>query len=129
VSPVKYELGFYIPEYRVFRSHRRENLHILHDCIMFISWALRHSSTTFRQIFPVRIFVHGWNFNLATRHKCSRFLHSFHALGIVTLLQQELTLTVAKGTALTSVPLRSNKEERDYVEDNRDRRLAPYGFL
>jgi hypothetical protein len=26
VSPVKYELGFYIPEDDIFHSHRRENL-------------------------------------------------------------------------------------------------------
>jgi hypothetical protein len=26
VSPVKYELGFYIPEDGIFHSHRRENL-------------------------------------------------------------------------------------------------------
>jgi hypothetical protein len=26
VSPVKYELGFYIPEDAIFHSHRRENL-------------------------------------------------------------------------------------------------------
>jgi hypothetical protein len=26
VSPVKYELGFYIPEDDILRSHRRENL-------------------------------------------------------------------------------------------------------
>jgi hypothetical protein len=31
VSPVKYELGFYIPEDDILHSHRRENLksHIL----------------------------------------------------------------------------------------------------
>jgi hypothetical protein len=26
VSPVRYELGFYIPEDAILRSHRRENL-------------------------------------------------------------------------------------------------------
>jgi hypothetical protein len=26
VSPVRYELGFYIPEYDILHSHRRENL-------------------------------------------------------------------------------------------------------
>jgi hypothetical protein len=26
MSPVKYELGFYIPEYGILHSHRRENL-------------------------------------------------------------------------------------------------------
>jgi hypothetical protein len=26
VSPVKYELGFYIPEVAILHSHRRENL-------------------------------------------------------------------------------------------------------
>jgi hypothetical protein len=26
VSPVKYELGIYIPEYAILHSHRRENL-------------------------------------------------------------------------------------------------------
>jgi hypothetical protein len=26
LSPVRYELGFYIPEYSIFRSNRRENL-------------------------------------------------------------------------------------------------------
>jgi hypothetical protein len=26
VSPVRYELGFYIPEDDIFHSHRRENL-------------------------------------------------------------------------------------------------------
>jgi hypothetical protein len=26
MSPVKYELGFYIPEDGILRSHRRENL-------------------------------------------------------------------------------------------------------
>jgi hypothetical protein len=30
VSPVRYELGFYIPEDDILRSHRREKLHILH---------------------------------------------------------------------------------------------------
>jgi hypothetical protein len=34
VSPVKYELGFYIPEDGILHSHRRENLnsHILSCC-------------------------------------------------------------------------------------------------
>jgi hypothetical protein len=29
VSPVKYELGFYIPEDDILHSHRRENLKLL----------------------------------------------------------------------------------------------------
>jgi hypothetical protein len=31
MSPVKYELGFYIPEDDILPSHRRENLKLLSD--------------------------------------------------------------------------------------------------
>jgi hypothetical protein len=34
VSPVKYELGFYIPEDGILHSHRREKTQILHG----INW-------------------------------------------------------------------------------------------
>jgi hypothetical protein len=42
VSPLKYELGFYIPEYDILHSHRRENLKsyfsdILVPIVVFIS--------------------------------------------------------------------------------------------
>jgi hypothetical protein len=37
VSPVKYELGFYIPEGSILRSHRRENLKFY---IALTDWAL-----------------------------------------------------------------------------------------
>jgi hypothetical protein len=33
MSPVKYELGFYIPEDRILHSHRRENLKSFTDLI------------------------------------------------------------------------------------------------
>jgi hypothetical protein len=39
VSPVKYELGFYIPEDEILHSHRREKLHsyfvIIYSFILF----------------------------------------------------------------------------------------------
>jgi hypothetical protein len=38
VSPVKYELGFYIPEDDIFHSHHRENLKFY---IASTSWALQ----------------------------------------------------------------------------------------
>jgi hypothetical protein len=37
VSPVKYELGFYIPEDAILHSHRRENLK---SYIALTGWAL-----------------------------------------------------------------------------------------
>jgi hypothetical protein len=37
VSPVKYELGFYIPEDDILHSHRRENLK---SFIALTGWAL-----------------------------------------------------------------------------------------
>jgi hypothetical protein len=38
VSPVKYDLGFYIPEDDILHSHRRENLK---SYIALTSWALQ----------------------------------------------------------------------------------------
>jgi hypothetical protein len=35
VSPVKYELGFYIPEDDILHSYRRENLVLSFICIVF----------------------------------------------------------------------------------------------
>jgi hypothetical protein len=35
VSPVRYELGFYIPEYDIIHSHRRENLKSYRDYLSF----------------------------------------------------------------------------------------------
>jgi hypothetical protein len=37
VSPVRYELGFYIPEDGILHSHRREKLE---SYIVLIGWAL-----------------------------------------------------------------------------------------
>jgi hypothetical protein len=37
VSPVKYELGFYIPEDEILHSHCRENLK---SCIALTGWTL-----------------------------------------------------------------------------------------
>jgi hypothetical protein len=47
VSPVGYELGFYIPGDDIFRSHRRENLK---SYIALIGWALygRHNLCSVR---------------------------------------------------------------------------------
>jgi hypothetical protein len=36
VSPVKYELGFYIPEDDILHSHRRENLKCYEGCFVVI---------------------------------------------------------------------------------------------
>jgi hypothetical protein len=36
VSPVKYELGFYIPEDDILHSHRRENLKSCYRSVMFM---------------------------------------------------------------------------------------------
>jgi hypothetical protein len=36
VSPVKYELGFYIPEGDILHSHRRENLKSYVPVLMFL---------------------------------------------------------------------------------------------
>jgi hypothetical protein len=47
VSPVKYELGFYIPESDIFHSHRRENLK---SYIALTGWALKQR----RNVSPVR---------------------------------------------------------------------------
>jgi hypothetical protein len=47
VSPVKYEVGFYIPEDDILHSHRRENLK---SYIELIGWALSRR----RSVFPVR---------------------------------------------------------------------------
>jgi hypothetical protein len=47
VSPVKYELGFYIPEEDILLSHRRENLK---SYIALTSWALKGRPN----VFPVR---------------------------------------------------------------------------
>jgi hypothetical protein len=40
VSPVKYEMGFYIPEDDILHSHRRENLKSYINCV----WGLNCSS-------------------------------------------------------------------------------------
>jgi hypothetical protein len=37
VSPVRYEVGFYIPEDDILQSHRRENLK---SCIALTDWTL-----------------------------------------------------------------------------------------
>jgi FtsZ-interacting cell division protein ZipA len=47
VSPVKYELGFCIPEDNIFHRHRRENLK---SYITFTGWALRRR----RNVSPVK---------------------------------------------------------------------------
>jgi hypothetical protein len=47
VSPARYELGFYIPEDGILRSHRRENLKS-HTALS--GWALYHR----RNVSPVR---------------------------------------------------------------------------
>jgi hypothetical protein len=47
VSPVKYELGFYIPEDDIHHSHRRENLK---SCIALTGWTLQRR----RNVSPVR---------------------------------------------------------------------------
>jgi hypothetical protein len=48
VSPVKYELGFYIPEDEILHSHSRENLKILHIIILLFftltQWIQLHSN-------------------------------------------------------------------------------------
>jgi hypothetical protein len=41
VSPVRYELGFYIPEDDILHSHRRGNLR---SYIALTGWALRNES-------------------------------------------------------------------------------------
>jgi hypothetical protein len=40
VSPVKYEMGFYIPEDDILHSHRRENLksYIESRLLLLLSW-------------------------------------------------------------------------------------------
>jgi hypothetical protein len=43
VSPVKYELGFYIPEDGILHSHRRETLKPYIDCLLLIVQNLRLS--------------------------------------------------------------------------------------
>jgi hypothetical protein len=45
VSPVKYELGFYIPEYAILYSHRRENLKS-YIVLLFLRGVLRLLVTT-----------------------------------------------------------------------------------
>jgi hypothetical protein len=47
VSPVKYELGFYIPEDDILHSHRRENLK---SYIALTGWTLQHR----RNVYPVK---------------------------------------------------------------------------
>jgi hypothetical protein len=47
VSPVKYELGFYIPEVGIFNSHRRENLK---SYIALTGWTLYRR----RNVSPVK---------------------------------------------------------------------------
>jgi hypothetical protein len=48
VSPVRYELGFYIPEDDILHSHSRENLK---SYIPFINWL---GSVARRDVSPVR---------------------------------------------------------------------------
>jgi hypothetical protein len=47
VSPVKYELGFYIPEDDILHSHRRKNFK---SYMSLTCWALKRR----RNVFPVR---------------------------------------------------------------------------
>jgi hypothetical protein len=47
VSPVRYELGFYIPEDAILHSHRRENLK---SYIALTGWTLQRK----RNVSPVR---------------------------------------------------------------------------
>jgi hypothetical protein len=47
VSPVKYELGFYIPDDDILHSHRRENLK---SYIALTGWALQR----IRNVSPVK---------------------------------------------------------------------------
>jgi hypothetical protein len=48
VSPVQYELGFYIPEEDILHSHRRENVK---SYIALTGWALQWR----RDVSPVRL--------------------------------------------------------------------------
>jgi hypothetical protein len=44
VSPVRYELGFYIPEDDILHSHRRENIK---SYIVLTGWALKRRRDVF----------------------------------------------------------------------------------
>jgi hypothetical protein len=46
VSPVKYELGFYISEDGILHSHRREKSQILHDVFLFYSSTIKMEASS-----------------------------------------------------------------------------------
>jgi hypothetical protein len=94
MSPVKYELGFYIPEDDILHSHRHENL----KSNMVVQFRYHFSQLTFmvKKAAPVRILLpscrvrntHCFNFDLSNTgilaskpnqviHKTPRFISLF----------------------------------------------------
>jgi hypothetical protein len=52
VSPVKYELGFYIPEDTILHSHRRENLKSYMASMSYIRFYVLNRNGDFTHRFP-----------------------------------------------------------------------------
>jgi hypothetical protein len=67
VSPVKYEVGFYITEDGILHSHRRENLKSYKELLVLTAWTLQQRSN----LSPVR-------YELGSYISEDRILHSHH---------------------------------------------------
>jgi hypothetical protein len=78
VSPVKYELGFYIPDDGILHSHCRENLKsytvwvfsvMLHkkEWVSDTSWTQTHARSAVSITFPTRRFTFEVKFGLTVR--------------------------------------------------------------
>jgi hypothetical protein len=56
--PVRYELGFYIPEDGILHSHRRENLKFY---IALTGWALQRGGNVFPVRYEVSFLFQKWH--------------------------------------------------------------------
>jgi hypothetical protein len=62
VSPVKYEIGFYIPEDGILHSHRRDNIK------SYISLLLEEKQLIAFWVCPIKTFVYGSVISLFRSH-------------------------------------------------------------
>jgi hypothetical protein len=67
VSPVKYELGFYIPEDAILHSHRRENLKSLLFKAMLKVFFIKFIFRSFA-VLPMKLVMH---YTAVFTHPCT----------------------------------------------------------
>jgi hypothetical protein len=86
VSPVRYELGFYIPEDRILHSYGREDLKSKRPYCILRTWvAVTMSENCFLTLFSQ--FLEHLIVQMCTRHFCVRRLLVMRTIPSVTKLQ------------------------------------------